>query len=381
MKIASLTLKDKEERRLVRGHLWAYRNELQADPVLEDGALVDLFAANRRFVARGFYQAQGGIGARILTRRQEEIDAAFFARALETALALRTQVFPGSTAYRWVFGESDGLPGLVIDRYGSVAVAQTACAFYARQAEHIAAAVLATEGVQGLILEAPSTPEAPARRTFGEVAEEAEVDLGGLRLHVPLQGGQKTGMFLDQRVNAQMAAPLAAGLRVYDAHANTGQWALRMALAGAAHVHVGDTSKAALDLAARNAALNGVEGVCTFENLPAEEVLARGQEFGMIVLDPPAFAKARAQGPKALGRYQALNRAAIKALAPGGYLVSCSCSHFVAPEDFVETLKRAAIAEQRTLQMLDFRGAAPDHPLLLTMPETDYLKCAVMRVL
>lgn len=371
-----MTLKEKEERRLVRGHLWVYRNELQADPALDDGTVVDIFSSTRRFVGRGFYQAQGGIAARILTRRQEDLGREFFAAALETALSLRARLFPGATAYRWVFGESDGLPGIVMDRYGAIAVAHTQCAFYAAHADALAKAALAVEGIAGLTMEAPGD-----RRAFGDCVEATDIDLDGLTLRVPLAGGQKTGMFLDQRCNAIAAAGLARGLRVLDAHANTGQWALRMALAGAEHVTVADTSRGALDLAAVNAELNGVTGQCSFENAPAEEILARGEQFGLIVLDPPAFAKSRATAAKALGRYQALNRAALRALAPGGCLVTCSCSHFVSQADFLEAVKRAAIAEQRSLQLLELRGAAPDHPVLLAMPETSYLKCAIFRAL
>lgn len=378
LKITSISLKDKEERRLVRGHLWVYRNELQSDPSVDDGAVVDVFSAARRFIGRGFYQAQGGIAVRLLSRRQEDIDKGFFVEALGRALGLRERLYAGSSVYRWVFGESDGLPGLVVDRYGDMVVAQTQCAFYGVHSKALAKAILATEGVEGVVIEAPGL--SGGRDTFGNCADDTEIELDGLRLRVPLAGGQKTGMFLDQRRNAAAAAALAPGLRVLDAHANTGQWALRMALAGAAQVHAVDTSRAALDVATANAGLNGVADRCAFECAPAEEVLARKEPYGLIVLDPPAYAKARPQTAKALARYQALNRAALAALEPGGYLVTCSCSHFVSQSDFLEMVKRAAIAEQRVLQLLELRAAAPDHPVLLAMPETSYLKCAIFRV-
>ncbi len=236
---------------------------------------------------------------------------------------------------------------------------------------------MATEGLSGAVIEAPGIEG--GRETVGTCPDEAEIELDGLKLRVPIVGGQKTGMFLDQRRNAAAAAALAPGLRVLDAHANTGQWAVRMALAGAAHVHAVDTSRAALDVATENAALNGVSEACTFECAPAEEVLSRKEKYGLIVLDPPAYAKARPQAAKAMGRYQALNRAALSALEPGGYLVTCSCSHFVAQSDFLEAVKRAAVAEQRSLQLLELRGASADHPVLMAMPETSYLKCAVFR--
>lgn len=291
MEISSLTLKEKEERRLLRGHLWVYRNELQTDPALADGAAVDVFSANRRFIGRGFYQAQGGIAARIVSRRQDDFTAAYFEEVLAAATTLRARLFPESTAYRWVFGESDGLPGLVIDRYGAYAVAQTQCAFYTPFAKRIARILLGTPGMAGVVFEAPgleSNEEGgrPGRCTFGECPREAAIDLDGLKLNVALHGGQKTGMFLDQRLNAATIAPLAKGLRVLDAHANIGQWGIRMALAGAAHVHALDTSQVAIAAATANAALNGVAERCTFENFAAEDVLARGEQYGLIVLDP-----------------------------------------------------------------------------------------------
>ena len=376
MKIPSLTLKDKEERRIVRGHAWVYRNELQSPPALEDGTLVDVFAANRRFVGRGFFQAQGGIAARLLSRRQEDLGTTHFAELLTSAAALRQRLFPGSTTYRWVFGESDGLPGLVIDRYGEIAVAQTQCVYYGQVKEILAEVVLATPGISGFALDVSGT-----RHTFGHVPSQVTIDLDSLRLDVPIEGGQKTGMFLDQRVNALVASRLAHGLRVLDGHTNVGQWACRMAASGALHVHAVDTSRAAIDLAHANASANGLAERCRFECAAIEDVLAREDRYDLIVLDPPAFAKARAQGTKAMGRYQALNRAALRRLEPGGILVSCSCSHFVDDTQFLETIKRAAVAEQRQLQLLEFRGASPDHPVLVSMPETSYLKCAILRVL
>jgi len=381
--IKSLTLAPKEERRLLRGHLWAYRNELVKPPVLEDGALVDLFSSERRFVGRGFFQAQGGIAARILSKRQDPINQDFFNQRFAEALALRERLFPGATAYRLLFGESDGLPGLVVDRYGSILVAQTACAFYSSAARKIERAAFALPGITGLVFEAPSSDaatRAPQKSTYGEVPDQVEIELDGLKLLVDIQGGQKTGIFLDQRLNAQQISRFAAGKRVFDGHCNAGIWSCRAALAGAASVLGVDTSASALDSARKNAERNGVADRCLFENADVEEALARGEKYDIIVLDPPAFAKSRAAADKALGRYQSINRAAIRALTPGGILISSSCSSFIAPENLLEAIKRAAVAEHRTPLLLEMRGAAPDHPVLLPMPETSYLKCAILTI-
>ncbi|MBI3117802.1 MAG: class I SAM-dependent rRNA methyltransferase [Candidatus Hydrogenedentes bacterium] len=372
--VKSLTLKPREERRLQRGHLWVYRNELERDPLLPDGAVVDVFTDARRFVGRGFYQAAGGIAARLLSRRQEEIDEGFFRARLAAAQAWRARIFPGEDVYRMVFGESDGLPGLVVDRYGPLAVAHAACAFYRRFQEALLPLLGEIAGVRGVIVEMQGT-----RAHHGEVHTPLEVAMEGVRLELDLREAQKTGLFLDQRWNSREIRRYAAGAAVLDGHCYHGIWTCHAALGGAAAVTAVDTSAPAVEQARRNAALNGVTDKCTFHCGDVEELL-KANQYDVVVLDPPAFAKSRAQTKKALSRYQALNTNAMKALAPGGILITSSCSHFVSAEEFLEVLKRAAAAAHRQTWLLGMHGAAPDHPVLVQMPETRYLKCAMMRV-
>lgn len=372
-----LQLKEKEERRLLRGHLWAFRNELADIPAgMADGQPVDLYAARGQFVGRGFYQGQGGIAMRIATRRQEELDEAFFIRRIADARAFREKVFPGEDVYRWVFGESDGLPGFVADRYGATVVAQSACAFYKDAREEIARAFLAQGGVSGLRLTVGSEVFC-----FGEPAEEAQCSVNGVQVRVDLAGGQKTGLFLDQRMNWRAIEPFAPGAHVLDAHCYVGMWSCHAARAGAAEVLGVDTSEAAIARATEHAVLNGVEQTCRFERADVMEVLTRGDKYDLIVLDPPALAKSRAQAGHAQGLYLRLNRTALEALNPGGILATSSCSHFVDREEFLEILKRAATGAQRKAWFIDVRGPAPDHPVLLSMPETAYLKCVLLRTL
>lgn len=373
--VLAATLKPKEERRMLRGHLWAYRNEFQHLPEASDGTLMDVFTAHRRFVGRGFYQAAGGIAVRVLSSHQEIIDEAFFAARVEQARAFRAQCFPGSRTYRWIYGESDGLPGLVADRYGALVSVQTACAFYTPWAEFLAACFLQAEGVKGVLFRGDGPP-----RIFGTMAETVEFELEGLDLRLDPWAAQKTGLFLDQRCNRLAMAPYAAGKRVLDGHCYHGLWSCHAARAGAEEVLGVDTSEAALSTARVNAESNSANGVCRFECAGVEEVLARGESYGLIILDPPAYAKTRAQLAKALTRYTALNKAAFESLEPGGILVTCSCSHFVDAEAFHEIIKRAASSAGRRAWLLEMRGAAPDHPILLSMPETAYLKCAILRV-
>ncbi len=372
----SATLSPKEDRRLLRGHLWAYRNEFQQLPTLEDGALVDVFTASGRFVGRGFYQADGGIAVRLLSRRQEEIGQDFFAQRIAQARSFRERLFPGSDTWRWIHAESDGFPGLVADRYGALVVLKTSCAFYAQSADVIAGALLAEPGVSGVVLNAGERVQ-----TYGSVPEEVSVSLGDVALSVNVRSAQKTGLFLDQRLNAEGIRPFCPGARVLDGHCYAGAWSCTAARAGAAAVLGVDTSAAAIDAARANARRNNAEGVCRFECAPVEEVLACGEGYDVVILDPPAFAKTRGSCAKALARYHALNAAAMRAVLPGGVLVTCSCSHFIDPAGFTEMLKRAATAARRKALLLDLRGAAPDHPVLMAMPETAYLKCATVRLL
>jgi len=371
-----LRLKPREERRLLRGHLWAYRNEFHPLPPLDDGQLVDIYSDHRRFVARGFYQAEGGIAVRILSRRQTPVDAGFWRRRVDEARSFRERLWSGQDTYRWLYGESDGMPGFVADRYGSVVVCETPCAFYGSHAGELAEAFLQSEGVKGVKIAVANEILA-----YGEVPPEVECTVEDVRLSVALEGGQKTGLFLDQRLNSRQVQAFAPGARVFDGHCYVGMWSCRAALAGAASVFGVDTSGPAVERAGENARLNGVDGVCTFERADVLEALQRGEQYNVIVLDPPAFAKSRAQVKKALGLYQTLNRTALDALAPGGVLITSTCSHFVSREAFLEVLKRAVTSAQRQAWILNISGAAPDHPVLMAVPETEYLTCATLRTL
>jgi 23S rRNA (cytosine1962-C5)-methyltransferase len=366
----------KEERRILRGHLWAYRNEFAELPDLADGAVVDVLSSAGRFVGRGFYQAQGGIAVRILSRRPAPIDAAFLSRRIAAAREFRERVFPGETVYRWLFGESDRLPGLVADRYGPCVSAQTSCAFYRQHREEIVKAFLECPGVEAVRLNVCGDV-----LRSGPIPAPIECAVDGVRVAVDIEGGQKTGMFLDQRENWRAAGRYADGAAVLDGHCYIGMWSIHAALAGAAQVLGVDTSAQAIALAQANAERNGVAERCTFERADIAEVLQRDVRYDLIILDPPALAKSHAQERRAQGLYHALNTAALKALAPGGILITSSCSHFVTREAFLEIVKRASTAAQRHMWLLEVRGAAPDHPVLMGMPETAYLNCLVLRAL
>jgi len=373
--IPSITLKPKEERRILRGHLWVYRNEIAALPALQDGDVADVFASNRRFIGRGFYQQEGGIAVRILSHHQNNIDdRSFFHDSLVRADLLRKKLFPGSTVYRWVYGESDMLSGLVIDRYDTVAIIQSDCAFYERHSSLLVEEVLKFDGVDFVSVRFPSRKE-----WAGKASEKAAVLIDGVQAHISFNDTQKTGLFLDQRNNWPLIRKYAQGATVLDGYCYHGLWSINAALGGATSVQGVDTSPAAITHARENCALNNLEN-CFFEQKDIEAKLNEGKQYDVVVLDPPAFAKNRAQIKKALARYENMNSMAMNALPVNGILITCSCSHFVTPEDFIEMLKRAARKSGRQAQLLEMHGAAPDHPVLLAMLETAYLKCSVLRI-
>ena len=369
-----LLLKPKEERRLLRGHLWAYRNEFAEIPEVSDGEIVDIYGG-QRLIGRGFFQSQGGIAVRILTRHQRPITRDFFMERISEAAAFRARLFSQETVYRWIFGESDGLPGLVADRYGEVISAQTNCRFYADHADMLAEAFLAHEGIRGLRIDMPG-----GIRRYGKVPERVICSIDGVQVSVLVEGGQKTGLFLDQRVNWRSIRSFAPGRRILDGHCYVGLWSVNAILGGAQEVLGVDTSGQAIAAAEETARQNGTLDRCRFERADIADVLNRGACYDIIVLDPPAFAKSHTHESKALKHYQALNAAGMRALVPGGILITSTCSHFVSRESFLEILKRAAVTVQRSAWLLDVRGASPDHPVLLSMPETEYLTCATLRV-
>ncbi len=365
----------KEDRRLVRGHGWAYRNEFAELPELQDGDVVRIVSNSREHIGVGYYQAQGGIAIRLLAHSGEHFDDGFIGRRIQTAAALRARLFAGHPVYRWIHGDSDGLSGCIADRYGPLVVVNAESPFYRSRAEALANALLAEEGVKGVLFRGGA--DAPR---FGTIDTPIVCKINGVEFSVDPVAGQKTGLFLDQRDNWKLLEAYAPGARVLDGHCYVGAWSLHAAKFGAREVTGVDTSRPAIEQARANAERNGFADRCGFIQSDIQEVLARKETYDVIVLDPPALAKGRASLAKALGLYQAINRDAMKALNPGGVLITSSCSQPVDDATFVDMLKRASSAAERRFQFVSLSGASPDHPALLSMPETRYLNCAVLRL-
>jgi 23S rRNA (cytosine1962-C5)-methyltransferase len=389
--LPALRLKRNEDRRLQAGHLWVFSNEVdtQQTPLTRfaPGELVRVLAHNDRALGLAYVNPKSLISARLLTTWQAP-DAAWFAARIATALRLRERLYR-EPYYRAVYGESDGLPGLVVDRYGTQCVVQIGTAGMELLKPFIQEAVFevleckallykndgGTRDMEGL----PSYIEAAG----GSFEELGRVKEDGLEFRVPLAEGQKTGWFFDQADNRRaLSRYVRKAARVLDVFSYAGAWAVRAAKAGASEVTCVDSSKSALELAVENGERNGVAVAVrqgdAFDVL--EAMAAETPRFDVVVVDPPAFAKRRKDLPKALAAYKRLNQLAMRLLSADGILVSCSCSHHVSPEDLQSAIAKAARSLDKHVQILAFGGQAPDHPVHPAIPETRYLKAYFCRV-
>ncbi|MCG3116079.1 MAG: class I SAM-dependent rRNA methyltransferase [Candidatus Manganitrophus sp. SA1] len=378
--------------RVVQGHPWIYRNELPKLPLdFPLGELVELVDPKGRFIAIGYCNPKSVISVRILSREREKIDGDFFLRKIAGADAYRKRFYAGEENYRVVYSEADLLPGLIVDRYGSDIVIQVLTAGMERHTESILAAIESLFSPQAIVARNDIPSRAleglPVERKVlsGKLAPPVVISKNGLAFEIDLLEGQKTGFFLDQSENYLQLEGLVAGGEVLDTFCYTGGWSVHAARFGAKGVIGIDASEGALDIARRNAARNGFESRCRFEAgnvfdlLKAQE--GEGREYDCIILDPPSFVKRRKEIENAVRGYKEINLRAMKLLRPGGFLLTCSCSYHLSEGRFREILLDAARDVGRTLRLVTLRSQAKDHPVLLPLPETEYLKCAVLQVL
>ncbi len=367
------------------GHPWVYRSDVAEEPGDQAG-VVRVTDRKGKYLARALYSPKSEIRLRLLTTEDVEIDREWWRSRIAAAAAKRTAI--DATAWRVVHGEGDGLPSLVIDRYGPYAVAQLLSAGVESAREHIGAAIQDVLHPEGILLR----NDAAVRRheglplevslLSGTVPESVEVTESGVRyLAAPWQG-QKTGGFLDQRENRVMLAEhTKPGGRAADFFAYHGSFTIHLAKVAGSVLAV-DSSAEALVRGAKNAALNGFGNV-TWKEANVFDLLrefeGRGEAFDTIALDPPAFAKTKASVDRALAGYKEINLRAMRCLAPGGVLFTCSCSYHVHRRDFEAMLLEAAQDSGRRLEVLRFTGQSSDHPEILTIPETGYLKGALLR--
>ena len=392
--LPALVLRRRQDRRLRTGHPWVFSNEVDTarTPLTQfrPGDWVNLSTQGGRLLGTAYVNPNTLIAARLVSRQPDRpLDRACIKERVERALSLRDRLY-ARPYYRLVYAESDGLPGLVIDRHGEVLVAQTGTQGMERLRGDIAAAVNECLEPRSLVFR----NDAPARTieglaqyvetVIGDPPGSIQIDENGARFEIDPLGGQKSGWFYDHRDNRARLARYVRDARVLDVFSYAGGFGIQAALAGAAAVVCVDSSAAACELAIRNAELNDLSDrirVCrddAFEVL--KSFLAGGEHFDVVVLDPPAFARRRKDVKAALEAYTRLNRYAMQVLNSGGILASASCSSHVDAERFQEALRTAARAAGRELQILERGHQAPDHPVHPALPESDYLKFVIGRV-
>ncbi len=396
----AVTVSKKAENSIRHGHPWVYKEEftgISGSPV--QGGICDVFSQKGSWLGAGFYSETSKIGVRILSDNANEgFGPEFFERRVRYALEYRRTVMDSLDCCRLIFGEADGLPGLTVDKFSDILVAQSLS--YGMDAKKDAVFHALRDGLEAMgerVSGIYERNEAALRELEGLPKHKGwyeglphpentvtEICENGVRYEVDFENGQKTGFFLDQKYNRLAVAKLARGRRVLDCFTHTGSFALNCALGGAEHVTAVDVSEAAVEMARKNAALNGLEGRMDFLAADVFELLPRLCEehaaYDLVILDPPAFTKSRRTIRSAERGYREINYRAMRLLPRGGYLATCSCSHFMEPENFEYMLKNAAKDANVKLREVEVRKQAPDHPILWNVPETAYLKFYIFQI-
>jgi len=400
----SVTISPKAERSVKAGHPWVYGEEIRRmEGTPENGGLVDVMAGSA-YLGTGFYNDASKITVRLLSRNaNDRFDAAFWRRRVEYALGYRRTVMPGADfrCCRLIHGEADQMPGLTVDRYGALLSVQVLSLGMERVKDQVFTALVEIlremgEPITGIYERNDVSIREREGMACGKgwypmqgltVPASAVTELveNGISYLVDVENGQKTGFFLDQKYNRAAVGRIAGGKRVLDCFTHTGSFGLNAAKGGAARVTSVDISQAAVDMAAENARRNGLEDRMEFQCANVFDLLTGLSEQGcrdydFIILDPPAFTKSRQTVPSAIRGYREINRRAMKLLPRGGYLATCSCSHFMTDELFRKMLASAASDAAVTLRQIEARQQSPDHPILWNVPETDYLKFYIFQV-
>lgn len=393
--MSKLHLKPNRDRSVRRFHPWIFSGAVgRVDDGAEAGAVIEILTADGAFVGRGFYNPNSQIVCRMLTWQDEAIDEKFFEHKLEAALRLRQRLFllhdnKPTDAFRVVNSEGDGLPGLTVDKYADfLAVQISSLGMALRRAQIVAGLqkLLSPHGIfeksSGVALLEEGLPPSTKILAGEEPPAALRIEENGLFFEVNIREGQKTGFFLDQRENRQWVARLSAGRQVLNGFGYTGAFSVYATQAGAASVITVDSSAAALALARQNFVVNGL--AVNDEDFVAADLFrylrATARSFDFIILDPPAFAHRQKDVNNASRAYKDINLQALKVIAPGGLLLSCSCSQPVSPDLFQKILFAAATDAQRAVRIIGQSGHAPDHPISIYHPEGRYLQAFLLSV-
>ena len=385
----NIVLKKNEERRIQNGHQWVFSNEIHAvNGAPKSGDIVEIVRHDMKRLGVGFYNPHSLIAARFLSPDEEEIDFKFFEKRLLAALSLRKKLYPKSATFRVVHGESDFLPGLIIDKYNEYLSVQTFSAGMDTRLTLICDVLVSIFSPRGIVErnESPlrTLEDLPLRKgTVRGTVEPTIIDLDDLKFRIDLLEGQKTGFFLDQRENRSALRRFAKDANVLDCFCNEGGFGLYSAHYGAKCVTGVDSSEFAIEKSKVNATLNNLHNI-TFNCTDAFAALASDVElkkkYDIVVVDPPSFAKNKKTVATAAKGYKEVNTGALRLLNAGGILATASCSHHVTEEMFLNVIMNSGVKAGRKIRLLHIGGAAPDHPTLPAMPETKYLKFAILSV-
>ena len=396
------TVSDKAERSVRLGHPWVYDTEILSGEG-EDGCLATVLNRKGRWLGTALFNSRSKIRLRLISRNtNDDFSESFFERRLRHAVEYRRTVMgPDFSCCRLIFGEADFFPGLTVDRFGNILVAQTLSLGMEQRKEMLFRLLIKILREEGETIDALyERNDVRIRELEGmeqgkgffemeglakDLSGVTEICENGIRYEVDYINGQKTGFFLDQKYNRQAAARLAPGRRVLDCFTHTGAFALNAAKAGAEHVCAVDVSADALTMARKNAERNDLTGNMSFREANVFELLTamgdtKNREYDYIILDPPAFTKSHGTVHSAERGYHEINRRAMQILPRGGYLATCSCSHFMTEELFCKMLRHAASDAGRSLRQIEARQQSPDHPILWNVPETNYLKFYLFQV-
>lgn len=387
-KIPEIKIKNNHEKRIKYGHLWVFSNEIAEHLKIEAGELVEVVDYHGKSFGFGIYNPNSLISVRLLkTNTPPDLD--FFIRRISEAKQLRQNVIKDLQMCRVVFGESDLLPGLIVDKYSDYFAIQILSAGMERSKDLIVQAIIAVFPEAKGIIEKNDTKlreieglELISKLLYGNIPDNFISNEMGVQLELSINEGQKTGYFLDQKFNRLFIRSISNGLKVLDCYTNQGGFALNAGLGGATEMAAIDCSETALESVRRNAELNQLN-VRTIKADVADylsKAVENEEKWDMIILDPPAFAKNRKSVPKARAAYAKINRLAMKMIPSGGYLVSSSCSHHILEDVFEDLIYREACKLGKQLKLIYRGGQAPDHPILMSLPETKYLKFFVFQV-
>ncbi len=388
--MGKVVLRKGGDKRILKGHLWVFSNEIKeikGNPKIGD--IVEIYQYDGEFFGVGFFNPHSLISVRLLSREKIEIDHNFFKERILSAYKYRKILYPNSETFRLVHGESDFLPGLVIDKYNDLLAVQTFSYGMDLRLNLICDVLEDLFKPTGIV----ERNESPLRELEGlgnrkgilrGDVKDTIFDDDGVKFKIDILSGQKTGFYLDQRENRKVMRRFVKGKKVLDCFTNEGGFALHCAYAGAENVIGVDVSDTAIEKAKANADLNSLKNVQfevadVFDKL--REYLGKGEKFDVVILDPPSFTKSKRSVKSALSGYREINSTAMKILNPGGILATASCSHHISDEMFMNVIIESSIMARKKIRLIEWRGASPDHPILPSMPETKYLKFGIFQVI